>query len=128
MLKVTVILDFACSLAKFSPNHHKLAEEYVLLDNLYCNGQVSRDGHPWSTAAYHTDYTARDWHLTYSGRRGVPDTDDDDLQTPPSGYLWDAAKRANLSYRNYGEKGRRVSEPERQHQSRRWRAGFSGTY
>jgi hypothetical protein len=29
-----------------TPNHHKLAEEFVLLDNLYCNGQVSRDGHP----------------------------------------------------------------------------------
>ena len=24
-----------------TPNHHKLAEEFVLLDNLYCNGQVS---------------------------------------------------------------------------------------
>ena len=30
-----------------TPNHHKLAEEYVLLDNLYCNGHVSEDGHPW---------------------------------------------------------------------------------
>ena len=39
-----------------TPNHHKLAEEFVLLDNLYCNGQVSRDGHPWSTMAYNTDY------------------------------------------------------------------------
>ena len=26
---------------KVTPNHHKLAEEFVLLDNLYCNGQVS---------------------------------------------------------------------------------------
>ncbi|HEX3702270.1 MAG TPA: YncE family protein, partial [Vicinamibacterales bacterium] len=42
--------------AEVSPNHHKLAEEFVLLDNLYCNGQVSRDGHPWSTMAYNTDY------------------------------------------------------------------------
>ena len=41
---------------KISPNHHKLAREFVLLDNLYCNGQVSRDGHPWSTMAYGTDY------------------------------------------------------------------------
>ena len=56
--------------AAVSPNHHKLAEEFVLLDNLYCNGQVSRDGHPWSTMAYHSDYIARDWHLTYSQRRG----------------------------------------------------------
>jgi len=82
----------------------------VLLDNLYCNGQVSRDGHPWSTAAYATDYINRDWHLTYSARKGVPDTDDGDLARPPSGYLWDACKRTGLSYRSYGEYGSRVSD------------------
>src|SRR5262245_48930667 len=90
---------------KVTPNHHKLAEEFVLLDNLYCNGQVSRDGHPWSTAAYGTDYISRDWHLTYSARKGVPDDDDGNLSRPPSGYLWDAASRAGLNYRNYGEDG-----------------------
>jgi len=95
---------------KVTPNHHKLAEEFVLLDNLYCNGQVSRDGHPWSTAAYHTDYTARDWHLTYSRRKGVDDDDDGNLQNPPSGYLWDACNRAGLGYRSYGEYGKRVSD------------------
>jgi YVTN family beta-propeller protein len=93
-----------------TPNHHKLAEEFVLLDNLYCNGQVSRDGHPWSTAAYATDYISRDWHLTYSARKGVPDDDDGDLARPPSGYLWDACKRAGLTYRSYGEYGGRVSD------------------
>ncbi|HJZ54653.1 MAG TPA: alkaline phosphatase family protein, partial [Gemmataceae bacterium] len=95
---------------KVTPNHHKLAEEFVLLDNLYCNGQVSRDGHPWSTAAYHTDYIARDWHLTYSQRKGIDDDDDGDLSNPPSGYLWDSCKRAGLSYRSYGEYGKRVSD------------------
>jgi YVTN family beta-propeller protein len=98
--------------AKVTPNHHKLAEEFVLLDNLYCNGQVSRDGHPWSTMAYNTDYIARDWHLTYSGRKGVDDDDEADLAKAPSGYLWDACARAGLSYRSYGEYGRRVSQPD----------------
>lgn len=93
-----------------TPNHHKLAEEFVLLDNLYCNGQVSRDGHPWSTMAYNTDYIARDWHLTYSKREGVEDDDEGDLQNAPSGYLWDACARAGLSYRAYGEYGKRVSD------------------
>jgi YVTN family beta-propeller protein len=95
-----------------TPNHHKLAEEFVLLDNLYCNGQVSRDGHPWSTMAYHTDYIARDWHLTYSKRKGVEDDDDGDLANSPSGYLWDACARAGLGYRSYGEYGKRVSTGE----------------
>jgi YVTN family beta-propeller protein len=97
---------------KVTPNHHKLADEFVLLDNLYCNGQVSRDGHPWSTMAYNTDYIARDWHLTYSGRKGVDDDDEADLAKAPSGYLWDACARAGLSYRSYGEYGRRVSQPD----------------
>ena len=52
-----------------TPNHHKLANEFVLLDNLYCNGHVSADGHPWSTMAYNTDYIARNWALTYSESR-----------------------------------------------------------
>ncbi|MBI2827080.1 MAG: bifunctional YncE family protein/alkaline phosphatase family protein [Planctomycetia bacterium] len=95
-----------------TPNHHKLAREYVVLDNLYCNGQVSRDGHPWSTMAYNTDYTARDWTLTYSSREGVADDDDGDLANAPSGYIWDACARAGLSYRSYGEYGRRVSQPD----------------
>ncbi len=94
---------------KITPNHHKLAREFVLLDNLYCNGQVSRDGHPWSTMAYHTDYIARDWHLTYSNRKGVDDDDEGNLSNSPSGYLWDACNRAGLSYRSYGEYGKRVS-------------------
>jgi YVTN family beta-propeller protein len=95
---------------KVTPNHHKLADEFVLLDNLYCNGQVSRDGHPWSTMAYHTDYVARDWHLTYSRRKGVDDDDDGSLQKAPNGYLWDACRRAGLTYRSYGEYGTRVSD------------------
>jgi YVTN family beta-propeller protein len=97
---------------KVTPNHHKLAEEFVLLDNLYCNGQVSRDGHPWSTMAYNTDYIARDWHLTYSQRKGVDDDDEGKLSNAPSGYLWDACARAGLSYRSYGEYGKRVSQAD----------------
>ena len=95
-----------------TPNHHKLAEEFVLLDNLYCNGHVSADGHPWSTMAYNTDYIARNWALTYSSRAGIDDDDDGDLSNAPSGYLWDACARAGLTYRSYGEYGRRVSQPD----------------
>ena len=98
--------------SEVTPNHHKLAEEFVLLDNLYCNGHVSADGHPWSTMAYNTDYIARNWALTYSRRAGIHDDDEGDLSNAPSGYLWDACSRAGLSYRSYGEYGRRVSQPD----------------
>ena len=92
-----------------TPNRHKLANEFVLLDNLYCNGHVSRDGHPWSTMAYNTDYIARDWSLTYSQRKGVADDEAGRLINAPAGHIWDAAARVGVSYRNYGEGGRRVS-------------------
>jgi YVTN family beta-propeller protein len=95
-----------------TPNHHKLAREFVQLDNLYANGHVSKDGHPWSTMAYNTDYIARNWALTYSHRAGVEDDDDGDLANAPSGYLWDACARAGLTYRSYGECGHRVSQPD----------------
>ncbi len=95
-----------------TPNHHKLANEFVLLDNLYCNGHVSADGHPWSTMAYNTDYIARNWALTYSDREGIEDDDEGNLQKAPSGYLWDACARNNISYRSYGEYGNRVSQPD----------------
>jgi YVTN family beta-propeller protein len=95
-----------------TPNHHKLANEFVLLDNLYCNGHVSADGHPWSTMAYNTDYIARNWALTYSKRLGIDDDDDGDLSNAPGGYIWDSCKRHGLSYRSYGEYGGRVSEPD----------------
>ena len=97
---------------RVSPNHHKLAREFVLLDNLYCNGQVSRDGHPWSTMAYNTDYVARDWQLTYSNRRGVDDDDEGEPVQSAVGLSVGLVRRNGLSYRSYGEYGRRVSQPD----------------
>ena len=90
---------------KVSPNHHKLARDFVLLDNLYCNGQVSRDGHPWSTMAYNTDpSTSRDWHLTASSRTGVDD--DDGCQ------FWPRPLRPHLGTRARGGIGVSVNDGE----------------
>lgn len=95
-----------------TPNHHKLANEFVLLDNLYCNGHVSADGHPWSTMAYNTDYIAKNWALTYSKRVGIDDDDEGNLTKAPSGYIWDSCKRHGKTFRSYGEYGGRVSQPD----------------
>src|SRR5262249_52150631 len=84
-----------------TPNHHALAEQYVLLDNLYCNGEVSADGHPWSTSAYATDFTQRSWVLSYSGHGKT--THSDSVADPKGGYIWDACDRKGLTYRSYGE-------------------------
>jgi len=84
-----------------TPNHHALAEQFVLLDNLYCNGEVSQDGHPWSTSAYVTDFTQRSWVLGYSGKGRTVGTDS--VTDPKAGYIWEACARKGLSYRSYGE-------------------------
>ena len=46
---------------KVTPNQHALAKEFVLLDNLYCDGEVSVDGHSWSNSAYATDFNEKLW-------------------------------------------------------------------
>jgi YVTN family beta-propeller protein len=51
---------------KVTPNQHALADQYVLLDNLYCDGEVSEDGHSWSNAAYATDANEKQWPITYA--------------------------------------------------------------
>ncbi len=91
---------------KVTPNQHALAKEYVALDNLYCDGEVSVDGHSWSDAAYATDFNERFWPPTYAGRSdAVPSR----ATVPSAGYLWDLARRKGLTYRSYGEAAARVS-------------------
>jgi YVTN family beta-propeller protein len=87
--------------ANVTPNAHALANHYVLLDNLYCNGEVSEDGHKWCDAAYATDFIERAWPSDYSDR-GEPDADDR-LTDSPAGELWDNCARHGLTYRSYGE-------------------------
>ncbi len=89
---------------KVTPNIHKLAEHYVLLDNLYCDAEVSADGHNWSTAAYATDYVEKSWPANY-GHRGAPFDfgGGQPTATPESGYIWNLCERNRVSFRDYGE-------------------------
>jgi YVTN family beta-propeller protein len=94
-----------------SPNHHALAERFGIFDRFFVNAEVSPDGHNWSTAAYVTDYAEKTIPSNYSsrgrsydyegGNRGV--LPEDDVAEPSSGYLWNLADRAGITYRNYGE-------------------------
>ena len=86
-----------------SPNHHKLAREFVLLDNFYVNADVSAEGHHWSTAAIANDYVVKLWPNQYAGRRKLYDFEGQEpTATPPAGYLWTNAAAAGLSFRNFG--------------------------
>jgi hypothetical protein len=86
-----------------TPNHHKLAREFVLLDNFYVNSDVSADGHNWSTAAIAPDYVQKMWPNSYGGRRRLYDYEGTEpTALPPSGYLWTHAAAAGVTMRNYG--------------------------
>ncbi len=74
-----------------TPNQHQIAREYVLLDNLFCSGEVSLDGHSWCQAAIATDHKQRTWMASYSGHGIVPGNDD--MDTPAAGFLWDLCRR-----------------------------------
>ena len=102
---------------EITPNIHALAREFVLLDNLYCDAEVSADGHNWSMGAYATDYVEKTWPSQYSGRRRTYDYEGGTpIAAPSAGYIWDDCKRAGVSYRSYGEwtiNGLKPSDPGR---------------
>lgn len=83
-----------------TPNHHKLAEEFVLLDNFYCSGVLSADGHQWTDEAYVTDYLEK----SFGGwPRSYPYDGLDAMAYSPSGFLWDNALAHGRTLRVYGE-------------------------
>jgi len=89
---------------KVTPNQHALAKEFVLLDNFYCDGEVSSDGHNWSLGAYATDYLEKTWPTGYGDRGGEYDGEGNRLiANNKGGFLWDACKHAGVSFRTYGE-------------------------
>jgi DNA-binding beta-propeller fold protein YncE len=98
-----------------TPNQHKLAKQFGILDNFYDSGDVSGDGHVWSNSASISDYIAKTWPIGYRGNEhtydsegallagisqedGVPDAGE-----PTGGYLWQDFARHGVSYRHYGE-------------------------
>jgi YVTN family beta-propeller protein len=108
-----------CTFGAFhTPNQHALARQFVLLDNTYCAGILSADGHQWSTTGFATDYVERGfagWTRSYPDGMG-PD-ESDALAYAPSGFLWDHAIARGITLRNYGE----FCEP-----LVRWRDGRAG--
>jgi DNA-binding beta-propeller fold protein YncE len=100
-----------------TPNHHKIAREFVLLDNFYVNADVSADGLYWTTAAIAPDTTVKTLPTEYADRiyGFAPNAHFDNaiapqrgkskpegVRTAPGGHIWDKAIKAGVSLRNYG--------------------------
>jgi DNA-binding beta-propeller fold protein YncE len=87
-----------------TPNQHAISMRFGLFDNAYTNGEVSDPGHDWADAGFANDYVERVWPPTYGGRADGDDTGlGSGAADPHAGYLWDAAARAHVSFRDYGE-------------------------
>jgi YVTN family beta-propeller protein len=89
---------------RVTPNQHRLVRDFVLLDNTYCCGILSADGHQWSTTAFATDYVEKsfaNWPRSYPDGMG-PD-EFDALAYAPSGFIWDNALKHGISLWNFGE-------------------------
>ena len=101
-----------------TPNHHKIAGDFVLLDNFFADAEVSADGHEWSMAAYATDFVEKTWPLSYGHNRAkkypYPSEGQLPIAASAGGYLWDRARAAGVTYRSYGEfteNGRTTNAP-----------------
>jgi YVTN family beta-propeller protein len=90
--------------AGITPNQHALAMQFVLLDNTYCCGILSADGHNWSTSAVATDYVERSFAgFPRSYPDGMGDGETDALAWSPAGFIWDRCVESKKTLRNYGE-------------------------
>jgi YVTN family beta-propeller protein len=86
-----------------TPNHHKVAREFVLLDNTYCSGILSADGHQWADSAMANDYMERSFagfprSYPFGGTEGV-----DALAYSSAGFIWDNVIAHGKTLRDYGE-------------------------
>ena len=89
---------------RITPNQHALAREFVLLDNFYVDGEVSADGHNWSTGAYATDFLEKNWPTNYGNRGGEYNGEGTrEIANNKNGFIWDVCKKYGVTYRTYGE-------------------------
>ena len=91
-----------------TPNQHRLATQFVDLDNILCSGEVSGNGWPWSTAARESDFNVKTVPLSYADRGSPPGDSaaDGPDGEKDEGYIWDSALRHRLTIRNYGFEAR----------------------
>jgi YVTN family beta-propeller protein len=86
--------------SEVTPNTHKLAEDFMLLDNYNVSGKCSAEGHQWTDASIVTDYIEKNMRAWF---RSYPHVQEDALVYSPTGFLWDNATKHGKKVRIYGE-------------------------
>jgi len=112
---------------RITPNQHKLARQFVLLDNTYCSGILSADGHQWADTALATDYMERSFAgFPRSYPDGMENDDIDALAYSPAGFIWDNAIAHGKTLRDYGEFG--ITEARWKDPAKKGSPGFLDYY
>jgi YVTN family beta-propeller protein len=86
--------------SQVTTNAHALVQRFPLFDNFYDPSRQSADGHNWivqAMAPYSDDIQSPDWLRDYPSNGG------DAIAYQNKGHLWDAAERAGVKVKNYGE-------------------------
>ena len=87
-----------------TPNQHKMVHEFILLDNTYCCGSKSPDGHQWADSAMTTDYLEKSYAgFPRSYPAGGEKEGEDAMAYSPVGYIWDDAVAHGKTLRDFGE-------------------------
>jgi hypothetical protein len=98
-----------------TPNQHRLARQFGILDNFYDSGEVSGNGHVWSTSGSVSDYIEKTWPIGYRSSEHTYDAEGTllsgvsledevpDAGEPTGGYLWKNFASHGVTYRHYGE-------------------------
>lgn len=85
-----------------TPNLHALARQYGLATNLYADAEESDAGHQFAAGGIATAYSEKTL-LSKSGREPLVNKNEDPEDYPRAGYIFNAAARSGLSYRDYGD-------------------------
>ena len=93
---------------KITPNQHALAQRFGDLDDFYDEGTLSADGHNWIVQAEANDYVEKEFGAFY---RSYPAEGGDALAYQRDGFLWNAAKAAGRSVKDFGEYNRYITGP-----------------
>lgn len=86
-----------------TPSLHAMADRFAVLTDFYANGEASDEGHEWATGGYVTDYVDRFWPSHGGGDTRIWGSGNDPIEYPTAGYIFDAAERAGITWRDFGE-------------------------
>ena len=85
---------------RITPNQHRLAREFVLLDNYYASGKSSAEGHQWADAGLVSDYVEKNVRAWF---RSYPHRQEDALVYNKNGFVWNNALDHGKKVRILGE-------------------------